>query len=205
VTLERSPHPAAWSVVSAKSKSLIPVQRIERFIVQTRGHKVMLDRDLANLYDVPIKVLNQAVPRNGERFAEDFMFRVTWEEPQSLKSRNVTLNGADTAGSGSQSVTLKRADNIKYRPYAFTEQGVAMLSSVLRSPRAIQVNIEIMQAFVRLRRLLGSHKAILRKIEAMEKKYDVQFRVVFDAIRESMEPSEPNLKKPIGCLTERDG
>ena len=156
--------------------ALIPVERIERHILLIRGHKVMLSGDLAVLYGVPAKVLLQAVKRNAERFPGDFMFQLTWEE--ATRSR-------------SQFVTLKKGRNLKYLPYAFTEQGVAMLSSVLKSRRAVEVNIEIMRAFVSLRRLLGTHKALARKLAELEQKYDAQFRVVFDAIRELMVPPEP--------------
>jgi hypothetical protein len=162
----------------------------------------MLDRDLAGLYEVSTKALNQAVRRNLDRFPPDFMLRLTWQEVADLRSRFVTLNGRDCSPSRSQSVTLKRGANVKYRPYAFTEQGVAMLSSVLRSKQAIAVNIEIMRAFVRLRQILASHADLARKLDALEKKYDSQFRVVFDAIRQLMQPPpEPGHKK-IGFAAE---
>jgi len=132
---------------------------------------------------LPAKALNQAVRRNMKRFPADFMFRLNWKEV-SLLSR-------------SQIVTLKRGGNVKYRPYVFTEQGVAMLSSVLRSPRAVRVNIEIMRAFVRLRRLLQSNKELAAKLAELETKYDGQFKIVFDAIRELMTPPETP-KRTIG-------
>lgn len=156
------------------SKPALVVSRVAGAILLLRGHRVLLDSTLAELYGVETKVLNQAVRRNRERFPADFMFRLL----------------ADEAGrSRSQIVTLKkgRGTNIKYRPWAFTEQGVAMLSSVLRSPRAVRVNIEIMRAFVRLRRLLESNAELARKLDALEKRYDSQFRAVFQAIRELME------------------
>jgi hypothetical protein len=137
----------------------------------------MLDSDLAALYGVEVKALNQAVRRNKERFPADFMFQLTAKEARSLRSQFVTAN----AGRGGR----------RTRPYAFTEQGVAMLSSVLRSPRAVQVNIEIMRAFVRLRRMLGANEELARKLDALEHKYDSQFRAVFQAIRELMTPSRP--------------
>lgn len=149
------------------------VEGIERAIRVLRGHRVLLDADLAHLYGVEAKALNQAVKRNAERFPSDFMFQLTLEEAQSSRSQTVTLN---------------RGANIKYLPYAFTEQGVAMLSSVLRSPRAVQVNVEIMRTFVRLRHMLQEDAVLARKLTALEKKYDAQFKVVFDAIRELMEP-----------------
>jgi hypothetical protein len=128
------------------------------------------------LYDVEVKVFNQAVKRNRERFPDDFMFQLTAEETRNLRS---------------QTVTSSSWGGRRTRPYAFTEQGVAMLSSVLRSPRAIQVNIEIMRSFVRLRRLLQVNGDLARKLAALEAKYDAQFKVVFDAIRELMEPPPP--------------
>ncbi len=163
--------------------SMVPEERIERKILLLRGHKVMLDSDLAGLYEVPVWALNQAVKRNLERFPEDFMFQLTWDEV--LASR-------------SQFVILKRGQNFKYAPYAFTEQGVAMLSSVLRSKRAIQVNVEIMRAFVRLRQMLASHKELAQRLEALEGRYDAQFKVVFDAIRQMMEPPPEPPKERIG-------
>ncbi len=145
----------------------------------------MLDYDLAELYGVETKTLNQAVKRNTKRFPRDFMFQ---------------LNFREVSGSRSQFVTLKRGQNIKYRPYAFTEHGILMLSSVLNSERAVQVNIEIMRAFVKLREMLASHKDLALKLAEMEKKYDSQFKVVFDAIRELMTPPEPKPRR-IGFRT----
>ncbi len=167
--------------------ALIPSERIERAILVLRGHKVMLDEQLAALYEVQVKVLNQAVKRNIERFPEDFMFQLTPEEAESLRSQTVTLETG-------------RGQHRKYQPYAFTEQGVAMLSSVLRSQRAVRVNIEIMRAFVRLRRMLSNHAALARKLAELEQRYDVQFRAVFDAIRELMAPSGTPRKR-IGFVT----
>jgi ORF6N domain-containing protein len=154
--------------------AIVAAQRIERAILLVRGQKVMLDADLAALYRVPTKVLVQAVKRNLARFPHDFMFRLTAEEAVRLRSQIVTSNG----GRGGR----------RYSPYAFTEHGVAMLSSVLRSPRAVQVNIGIMRAFVRLRGMVVSNEALARKLDALEKKYDAQFKVVFDAIRKLMSP-----------------
>lgn len=162
--------------------SVIPVDRIEKSILQIGGKKVMLDADLAELYGVETRVLVQAVKRNLDRFPEDFMFQLTEEQFKNLRSQIVT-----SSGWGGR----------RYPPYVFTEQGVAMLSSVLRSSRAIQVNIEIMRAFVRLRRLLASNVELARKINDLEKKYDDQFKVVFDAIKQLMAPPEPP-KRPIG-------
>jgi hypothetical protein len=162
------------------NKLLIPTERIERSIFLLRGQRVLLGPDLALLYGVEVKALNQAVKRNTERFPRDFMFQLSNREYRNLKSQIVTSSwGGARRG----------------RPYAFTEQGVAMLSSILNSPRAIQVNIGIMRAFVRLRQVLASHAGLARQLAALERKYDAQFRVVFDAIRELMTPPEPPRKR----------
>jgi len=167
---------------------LIPHERITQAILLIRGHKVMLDEALAALYAVEIKVLNQAVRRNADRFPADFMFQLTAEETAFLRSQIVTLKGG-------------RGQHRKYHPYAFTEQGIAMLSSVLRSKRAVRVNIEIMRAFVQLRQMLSSHADLARKLAALEKRYDAQFKVVFDAIRELTAPPELPKKRRIGFVS----
>jgi hypothetical protein len=182
----------------SKIQSLIPVERIEQSILLFRGQKVMLDIDLASLYGVEARTLNQAVKRNQNRFPDDFMFQLRWEESEILRSQFATSSPPDTEFLRSQIVILKQGKHLKYRPYAFTEQGVAMLSSVLRSPRAVAVNIEIMRAFVRLRQMLLSHADLARKINSLEKKYDGQFRVVFDALRQLMQPPPAKPKRPIG-------
>lgn len=144
-------------------------------IFMIRGEKVLLDTDLAALYGVEARALNQAVARNRSRFPNDFMFRLAAEEYERVRERLPI---------SSQSVmTSPQRRALRYRPYAFTEQGVAMLSSVLRSARAVEVNIAIMRTFVQLRRLMDSNRDLARKIEAMEEKYDEQFSVVFDAIK----------------------
>ena len=150
----------------------IPVERIQRSILLIRGQKVMLDADLADLYKVETKALNRAVTRNADRFPDDFMFLLTDEEAEILRCQFGTSSWGGR----------------RYRHRVFTEQGVAMLSSVLRCNRAIRVNIEIMRAFVQLRQLLSSHADLASKMTVLEKKYDAQFRVVFDAIRELMTP-----------------
>ena len=217
------------------SKSgLIPVERIERQILLLRGQKVLLDFQLAGLYGVETKALNQAVKRNLERFPEDFMFQLSAEETsQVLRSQIVASNGeAGGIDSGSldflrsqivtsrpkneanplddneilrsQIVTSKSestAGGRRYYPYAFTEQGVAMLSSVLRSPRAVLVNIAIMRTFVLLRRMLSSHEDLSRKLAALENKYDAQFKSVFDAIRELMRKTPAKNRREIGFHT----
>ena len=154
----------------------------------------MLDRDLAQLYGVPTKAFNQAVRRNRDRFPPDFMFRLSKQEFENLRSQIVTSSLKSQFAISSSGWGGRR-----HPPYAFTEQGVAMLSSVLRSKRAIQVNVEIMRAFVRLRRMLASNEELARKLAAMEKKYDAQFKVVFDAIRELMSPPSPKRRR-IGFL-----
>jgi len=166
-------------------------QGIESCIVVVRGLRVMLDTDLAQLYGVEVKALNQAVKRNAARFPEDFMLRLEWQEVEALRSQTVTLAGA----------ARKPGRHSKYRPHAFTEQGVAMLSSVLRSDRAVQVNIEIMRAFVRIRALAGHSRELARRIDALESKYDSQFKVVFDAIRQLMAPAAPAAKRRIGFIS----
>jgi ORF6N domain len=145
----------------------------------------MLDADLAELYGVETRVLLQAVGRNQKRFPKDFMFRLSKEEYELLRSQIV--------------ISKKGRGGRRYLPYAFTEQGVAMLSSVLRSEKAVQVNIEIMRTFVRLREMIATHKDLARKLEALERRYDAQFKVVFDAIRELMAPPESK-KRKIGFL-----
>ena len=166
---------------------------IDSRILVLRGHRVMLNADLARLYGVEVKALNQAVKRNIERFPADFMFRLAWDEVERSRSQFVTLNEA----SGRPS----RGGNLKYPPYAFTEQGVAMLSSVLKSKRAAQVNVEIMRAFVRLRGLIGHNRDLARRLDLLESKYDRQFKAVFDAIRELMAPLAPAPKRRIGFVS----
>ena len=165
----------------ASKQSLVPVERIEKAILLIRGQKVMLDVDLAVLYGVSTSNPNKAVSRNIERFPSDFMFQLTREEFDNLKFHFGTSSWGGT----------------RKMPRAFSEQGVAMLSSVLRSPRAIHVNIEIMRAFIRLRQILASNVELARKLDALEKKYDSQFKVVFDAIRQLMATPEPK-HRPIG-------
>ena len=168
--------------MSKKGTSLLPVSRIENAIFLIRDNKVMLDQDLAAMYGVETRALVQAVKRNRDRFPDDFMFQLSKEEFADLKSQIVTSSWGGR----------------RTRPYAFTEQGVAMLSSVLRSKRAILVNIEIMRTFVRLRRILATHEELARKLASLERKYDKQFKVIFDAIREIMTPKEPPKRRQIG-------
>ena len=162
--------------------TLIPADQIVASIHIVRGLRVMLDSDLARLYGVQVRGLNQAVRRNAERFPDDFVFQLTDAEADSLRSQIVILKKG-------------RGQHLKYNPYVFTEQGVAMLSSVLRSPSAAGVNVEIMRAFVRLRRILDSNADLAGKLEDLEKRYDAQFRAVFQAIRDLMTPPEPSPKR----------
>ncbi len=167
--------------------AIVPAEAIEGHIHLIRGHRVMLDVDLAQLYGVTTSALNQAVKRNRGRFPEDFMFPLNRPEFENWRSHSVTSNPAAKMG-------------LRRRPYAFTEQGVAMLSSVLRSERAVMVNVAIMRTFVRLRQLLVTHKDLARKLAALERKYDRRLRVVFQAIRQLMEsPQRPT--KQIGFRT----
>lgn len=186
----------SYCVSRTASIEPLAVELIERSIYLIRGHKVMLDSDLADLYGVPTKQMNQQVRRNLKRFPEDFMFRLVDEEAEFLRSQFGTSKTEARGGLlRSQSVTLKRGQHRKYAPYVFTEQGVATLSSVLHSERAIQVNIAIMRAFVKLREILASHKDLAAKVDALEQKYDARFRMVFDAIRKLMQPP-PAAKRP---------
>ena len=165
-------------------KSMIPQETIEHKILMVRGHKVMLDSDLAILYGVTTFNLNRAVKRNLSRFPEDFMFQLNTEEFNSLRFQI----GISKKGRGGR----------RYLPYAFTEQGVAMLSSVLRSKRAIQVNIAIMRAFVKLRKILSTHKELAHKLNQLERKienHDVEIKAIFDAIRELMTPPKKPQKR----------
>lgn len=160
---------------------IVPSERIADKIHVIRGRKVLLDRDLAELYGVPTKVLNQAVRRNNDRFPEDFMFFLSQDERKLLRSQIVTSN--------------KGRGGMRWSPIAFTEQGVAMLSSVLRSPRAIMVNIQIIRTFTKLRELLAENEQFRLKIEAMERRYDAHFKVVFDAIRQLLADPSPEEKQ----------
>jgi hypothetical protein len=162
---------------------VVPELKMSRRILFVRNQKVILDRDLAVLYGVSTTRLNEQVQRNRERFPSDFMFQLTPEETDSLRSQFAISN----RGRGGR----------RYLPYAFTEQGVAMLSGVLKSRRAVRVNVEIMRTFVKLRQILSTHAELARKLEELERRYDSQFRVVFDAIRELMS-SDPLENRTVG-------
>jgi len=165
---------------------IVPVERIERLILFVRGEKVILDAGLATLYGVETGALTRAVRRNIDRFPEDFMFQLTREEAERLRCQIGISN---------------RRGGRRYLPYAFTEHGVAMLSSVLNSPRAVQVNIEIMRASVRMRRMLGEYEELSRKLDAMERNYDAQFKVVFKAIHQLIASPAPPKRRQIGFRT----
>jgi hypothetical protein len=162
--------------------AVVPIERVEQIIYLIRGQKVVLDRDLASLYGVPTKALKQAVRRNERRFPEDFMFVLTPEEFTVLRSQSVTSKTEARGGA-------------QYAPMAFTEQGFAMLSGLLNSDRAIDVNVTIMRTFVKLRRMLETHEQLARKLSELESKYDEQFRMVFEVLNELMKPDDPPRKR----------
>jgi hypothetical protein len=178
-------------VTNDSAEILLPAEQVARSIRSVRGLRVILDSDLARLYGVEARTLIQAVKRNAERFPPDFMIQLEKQEVARLRS---------------QIVISKGRGGRRYPPHAFTEQGVAMLSSVLRSKRAVLVNIEIMRAFVLLRRLLATNADLARKLTDLEAKYDRQFKVVFDAIRDLMTAPEPGVGRPVGFASwEGDG
>jgi ORF6N domain len=168
----------------------LPDESIEDTILLIRGHRVILDHDLAKLYGVTTRALNQAVKRNLDRFPEDFMFQLTkaeteeWQCLKPLRSQIVILK-------------KKQGTHRKYQPYAFTEHGILMLSSVLKSPRAVQVNIQIMRTFIRLRQMLASNEKLIERLDELEENYDAKFKIVFRAIRQLMNPQAVK-RKPIG-------
>lgn len=165
---------------------IVPIERIERSILYIRKQKVMLDADLAELYSVPTKALNQAVKRNRERFPDDFMFQLTKEE----KDEVVTVCDH-----------LRKLKFSPSLPNAFTEHGAIMVATILNSPIAVKTSIQVVRAFVRLREMIASHKGLAKRLDELEKKYDAQFKVVFDAIRQLMTPPEPKRRR-IGFLRE---
>jgi ORF6N domain len=168
-----------------KQSSLVPIEKIQAAIYEIRGEKVMLDRDLASLYEVKTKMLKRAVRRHLDRFPEDFMFVLSRSEFQNWR-RQFGTSKSDAMG-------------LRHAPMAFTEHGIVMLSSVLNSKRAIQVNVEIVRAFIRLRQILGSHDELSQRLDELERKYDRQFKIVFDAIRQLTAPP-PAQRKQIGFI-----
>jgi len=160
----------------------IPMERVENRILTIRGHRVMVDTDLAGVYGVPTKALNQAIKRNADRFPDDFMFQLSREEADSIRSQTVTLKTV-------------RGKHWKYLPYVFTEHGAIMAASVLNSPRAIEASVYVVRAFVKMREVLATHKELVQRLDEMEGKYDRQFKVVFDAIRALMEPPKTTTRR----------
>lgn len=184
--------PATQALSTTAAKLPVPVETIARRIYLIRGLKVMLDADLAELYQVPTKRLNEAVKRNLDRFPNDFMFQLAEEEASSLRS---------------QIATSKARGGRRYLPYAFTEHGVAMLSSVLNSDRAVQMNILIIRAFIRLREILSTHKDLARKIEQLERKQEVhgtQIAAIYGMVKKLMAPP-PARRRPIGFVVRDEG
>ncbi len=169
-----------------QGSGVILLERVERGILLIRGQRVIMDADLAKLYGVSVKALNQAVKRNSDKFPDDFIFRLAKKEAQEWGRLR------------SHFVTLKRGQHIKYLPYAFTEHGAIMAAMVLNSPQAVRMSVFVVRAFVRLRALLFSHEALARKLEELEARYDAQFKAVFDAIRELMEPPVEEAKRITG-------
>jgi len=171
-----------------KAQSVIPIERIASRIYLIRGEKVMLDSDLAELYGVTTKRLNEQLNRNIERFPEDFAFRLTRQEFEALRSQIATLK------------TASRGQHRKYLPYVFTEQGVAMLSSVLRSKSAVQVNVAIMRTFVKIRQILASNRDLARKVQ----EHDRQIAVLFETLEKLLSPPDPPKKHGIGYIRPRE-
>jgi len=211
--------------MAKNTNKVVPIQQVESLIYLIRGQKVMIDSDLAALYGVEARTLNQAVKRNVDRFPDDFMFRLSEQETELLmrsqiatasagNSSQFVMSSKESAENPSKTIvsagmnssqfvmSSKKHRGLTYKPYVFTEQGIAMLSSVLRSPRAVQVNIEIMRAFVKIRQWLSSNAELSQRLTALEKKYDAQFKIVFDAIRKIIEtPAESAPRKEIGFHT----
>jgi hypothetical protein len=180
--------------VMNKNESLIPIERIEQKIYVIRGERVMLDSDLAEIYSVETRVFNQAVKRNLHRFPEDFMFQLTAEEDEHLRFQ---IGASKDKSLTSQIVTSKKGrGGRRYLPYVFTEHGAIMAANILSSERAVEASVQVVRAFVKLRQLLSSNAELAKKFEALEKKYDAQFKVVFDAIKKLMLPPD----KPKGNI-----
>jgi hypothetical protein len=181
---------------------LIPIERLDNAIVEIRGRKVILSHDLASLYGVSTRRLNEQVNRNANRFPPDFMFQLTWEEAQVLRSQAAASNGT---GSRSQIATLKRGGNIKYRPYAFSEHGAVMAATILNSPRAIEVSVFVVRAFIKLSRIAADQRQFALKLSELENKlaaHDKNFQAVFAAIRQLMQPPPAPKKRKIGFITD---
>ena len=192
----------------SSGSAMMRLTKIERAIMLVRGEKVILAADLARLYGVTTKRLNEQVRRNIHRFPGDFMLQLTWEEADGSRSHFATLNGQDDdTRSRSQSVTLKRGSNVKYRPYAFTEHGAIMAATVLNSARAVQVSVYVVRAFVQLRRMLAQNKEVAAKLRELERKvgeHDQKIVALIGAIRELMAPPPEPPRKMIGFESERE-
>ena len=197
-------------------KGLAATERIEHVILTIRGQRVILDSDLAAIYGVTTKALNQAIRRNAERFPPDFVFRLTGEEVKDLKSQVVTSNRAGkrpsivaasiSVADRSQSVTgPQKHRNPRFRPYAITEHGALMAANVLQSPRAVEMSVFVVRAFVRLRQWLAGHAELSRRLDELEGKYDAQFKVIFEAIRHLMDTTPPPKRKAIGFHVKEAG
>ena len=187
-----------------KGGYLIPTERIDNAILELRGRKVMLSHDLAALYGVSTRRLNEQVKRNASRFPPDFMFQLTWEEAQASRSQSVTLHDV---GSRSQFATLKRGRNIKSLPYAFSEHGAVMAATILNSPRAVEVSVFVVRAFVRLNRIATDQRQFALKLAELESKlavHDRSLKTVFDAIRQLMQPPPAPKRRKIGFATDPD-
>ncbi len=182
-----------------KSQAVLTLDRIESRIMIVRGQKVMLDADLAGLYDVTTKALNQAVKRNSERFPDDFAFQLTAAEAASLRAQDI--DSQKSISNRSQIVTgSQKHRDPRFRPWVFTEHGALMAANLLRSGRAVQMSVHVVRAFVRLREMVASHKELAKRLDKLEARYDRQFKVVFDAIRGLMTPPEPPKKRRIGFV-----
>ena len=185
-----------------RAPTILGLESLESAILLVRGERVVLDTTIAALYGVSVKQVNQAVRRNRSRFPDDFLLRLDWKDSRALRSQFVTLDDGPERDRPSRP---RRGRYSKYRTLAFTEQGIAMLSGILRSPRAVRVNIEIMRAFVRLRRILTAHPDLARRIEELEGMVDDRFRLVFDTLRALTEPPRPARRRLIGFRTARSG
>ena len=189
-------------------KSLIPAERIENRIYVLRGHRVMLDSDLAELYGVPTKRLNEQVKRNRKRFPKDFMFRLTATEARAiafLRSQSVTSSGG-AAALRSQFATLKRGQHLKYKPYAFTEHGAVMLASVLNSSVAIEASIQVVRAFVRMRTTITLKERLTKRIDSLERragKHDADLQTVLVILRKLITPLPTPPRRPMGFSADR--
>jgi phage regulator Rha-like protein len=183
------------------NSEIVPIGEIEQRILLIRGQRVIIDADLARLYDVSTKQLNQAIRRNIERFPDDFMLQLTWDEAQRLRSQIVTLNVTHTGGEAP-----RRGQHMKYRPYAFTEHGAIMAASVLKTEQAVKVSVYVVRAFVKLREMLSAHKELAAKLAELERKldkHDGQIVCLIEAIRQLMTPPPEPKRKPIGFASER--